>query len=428
MEKIKVDLLSRVEGDGGIVVKLDKGKVKNVKVSIFEGPRLIEQLLIGKTCSECINIAPRICAICTVSHTYAVIRALEKALAVPVKKKTLLLRNLMHLGECIESNSLHVFALALPDFLGYPSVIEMLKDYEDVVTSALKIKAFANHIMKTTSGRMIHGENPILGGFGKFPDNKELFEIRRKAIELIPAVENALEIFASIKVPDYCEERTTFMCLNSGEEFGLVGDTVLISTGEEIDVEDYKELTNEYVVSHSYAKRSKYKGKTFTVGAIARINLLGERLKGEAYNYFKKLYNPRWKKNPLYNNHAQLVEILFALEKIPSIIDEIHKLPDTEPSIPSQQTGEATAAVEAPRGILYHHYALKDGLITEADIVTPTAQNLDEIERYLRITAENLLKKSKKKLEPELEMVVRAYDPCISCSAHLVKVVNSSNK
>jgi len=424
MKKIKIDLLSRVEGHGGILVSIDNNKVKDVKVNIYEGPRLIEQLLVGKDYKECLNIVPRICGICTISHRYASIRALEKVFGMTEEKKVSLIRELMHLGEIIESNSLHVFVLALPDFFGYPSITKMLQEHKDVVVSGLKIKEFGNLVMKTTSARMMHGENPIIGGFGKYPTNNELNEIKRKATELIPIAIKAIEFISSVKVPSFCEEKITFMCLNSGEEFGFVGNTVLLSTGEERDVDEYEKLTNERVVSHSYAKRCTYKDKTFTVGAIARINHLGEKLTGESHRYFKKIFNSRWKKNPLYNNHAQLLEILFSLEKIPTLIDRINQLKTPEIKIPQKLTGKATGAVEAPRGTLYHHYDIEKGLIAKADIVTPTDQNLDEMERFIRVTAVNLLKKSKKDLKPELEMVVRAYDPCISCSTHLVKVVH----
>jgi len=429
MKKIKIDLLSRVEGHGGILVKIDKNRVEDVKINIYEGPRLIEQLLIGKDYKQCLNIVPRICAICTLSHRYASMRALEKALGVSVKKKVLVLRNLMLLGEIIESNALHVFVLALPDFFGYPSITEMMQNHKDLVLTGLKIKEFGNLVMKKTSARMIHGENPIIGGFGKYPTNNELNEIKKRALELIPMTIEALKYFSSINVPNFCEgnEEITFMCLNPGEEFGFVGNTVLISTGEERDVEEYKKLTNERVVSHSYAKRCTYKDKTFTVGALARLNLLGEKLKGESYKYFKKMYNSRWKKNPLYNNHAQLLEILFSIEKIPALIDEIKGLKTPKIEIPEKFSGKATGAIEAPRGTLYHHYEIEKGLITKADIITPTDQNLDEMERSLWVTAEKLLKRSQKDLEAKLEMVVRAYDPCISCSAHLVRVVHKDS-
>ncbi len=426
MKKIKIDLMSRIEGHGGILVEVDKNEVKDVKVNIYEGPRLIEQLLIGKDYNECLNIVPRICAICTLSHRYAATRAIEKCLGISVKKKVSLMRELMHLGEIIESNSLHVFILSLPDFFGYPSITEMLQEHEDIIMPGLKVKEFANFVMRKTSARMIHGENPVVGGFGKYATDTELNEIKRRSEELIPHMINIVEFFSTVKVPTFCqeEEDATFMCLDSGKEFGFVGDKVLISTGEKRDIEEYEKLTNERVVSHSFAKRSKYRDKTFTVGALARINLMGERLTGESSKYYRKMYNSKWKRNPLYNNHAQLLEILFGIKKIASIVDKIKHLKDPEIEKPKRKTGEATGAVEAPRGILYHHFALKNGFITKADIVTPTEQNLDEMEKSLRTTTETLLKDSKKDLEPKLEMVVRAYDPCISCSAHMVKVIH----
>ncbi len=427
MKKIKIDLMSRVEGHGGILVNIENDRVKEVEVAIFEGPRLFEQLLIGKTPSECLNIVPRICAICTVSHRYAGIRAHEKALGIKVKKKVSLMRLLMHLGEIIESNSLHVFALTLPDFVGEPSIIGLLKSYKDIVITGLKIKEFGNYVMRKTTARMMHGENACIGGFGTYLNSSELVEIKTKAQELIPFAEKSIEFLAAFPVPTFSESNddATFMCLNPGEEFGFIGETVLISPNEERDVEEYEALTNERVVSHSFAKRCAFKDNTFMVGALARVNLLGERLIGKSLKYYQQLYTPKWRRNPLYNNHAQLIEILYALEKIPLLVDEIKRLKDPPPELPAKCSGEATGAVEAPRGLLYHHYAVRDNLITASDIVTPTDQNLDEMERYIRIAAERLLKKSSPDIEDKLEMVARAYDPCISCSAHLVRVNTS---
>jgi len=202
-----------------------------------------------------------------------------------------------------------------------------------------------------------------------------------------------------------------------------VGDVVLISTGEERSIEEYRELTQERVVPHSFAKRSRYNGRSFTVGALGRMILVGERLTGRAGEYFRKLFNQRWKKNPLFNNLAQAIEILYCLENIPELVDEIARLEDPPIANPLRTDGEATGAVEAPRGILYHHYKIEKGLISGADIVTPTAQNLDDIEKYIGIAAEKLTSQGEgSNLELGLEMVARAYDPCISCSTHLVKV------
>lgn len=427
MKKVKIDLISRVEGHGGITVTIDKQNVSDVKVNIFEGPRLVEQLLIGKDHSECLNIVPRICAICTLSHRYASIRTFEKIGNITVGKKVSLMRSLMHLGEIMESNSLHIFVLALPDFFGYPSITHMLHDHKDIVISGLKIKEFANLIMRKTSARMIHGENPIVGGFGKYPSREELNKIKTKALDLIGVTKKTLDFLSSVNIPNICEhsEDITFMCLNSGQKYGFIGDSVLISTGEEYDVAEYEKLTNERVVSHSFAKRCTYKDKPFMVGGLARIVLLGERLSGSSSEYFKRMYNPKWRRIPLYNTHAQLIEILFALERIPAIVDEMNLIKDPKIKVPRNLTGEATGALEAPRGTLYHHYTMNNNLITGADIITPTDQNLDEMEKSLWISTETLLRKSEEDIEQGLEMVVRAYDPCISCSSHMVRVVHT---
>ena len=423
MKELNVEALARVEGDGGITVTLDGKKVKSVTLDIHEGPRLIEQLVKGMTPADDLNVVPRICAICTLSHKYAAIRGLEKALGVTPPEKAQLMRELMMLGENIESNSLHTFLLALPDFLGYPSAIAMLNDYGDDVKRALRLKKFGNHVMAVSSGRIVHGENPIIGGFGKYPDKKSLDEIKLKAHELVPDAVRAVELFATIDYPTAPEADMVFMSVNAlRKQYGFAGESILISNGKEANVEDYKKLTNERVVSHSFAKRSVYQDKPFTVGANARLVNMGKRLDGQAADLFKEHYSDRWLKNPLMNNLAQAIEMLWSLEHIPDMVDKVASLDNPPVEQPTRQTGSGTGAVEAPRGTLYHHYEVKDGLIEAADIITPTAQNLDDIERHMKLTAERMLADGKRDEEVRLglEMVARAYDPCISCATHLV--------
>ena len=425
MKTLEVVPLARVEGDGGITVTLDGKKVKSVTLDIHEGPRLIEQMVKGMTPEDDINVVPRICAICTLSHKYAAIRGLERALAITPPDKAQLMRDLMMLGENVESNSLHTYLLALPDFLGYPSAIAMLNDYGDDVKRALRLKKFGNHVMTVTSGRIVHGENPGLGGFGKYPSKAQLSEIALKSKELIPDAVRAVELFASIEYPEYSEVETTYMSVNAPDnKFGLAGDSILISGGKETPADDYKKLTSERVVPHSFAKRSTYKDKTFTVGANARMINMGKRLDGQAGDLFKENYSDRWLRNPLLNNLAQAIEMVWALEQMPETTERIAALDDPERAEPTRDTGSGTGAVEAPRGILYHHYEVKDGLVDVADIITPTAQNLDDIEVHMRTCAERMLADGKKDSEllPALEMIARAYDPCISCATHLVRL------
>lgn len=424
MKTISVEHLARVEGNGGISATIDGKAVTEVKFTVNEGPRLVEKLVIGKTPEENVNLVPRICAICTLSHKYASLRAMENALSVKVPPKVTLFRELMHLGELIESNSLHVYYLALPDYVGFPNVIAMASKFEFEVKIALEMKEFANHIMKTASGRYIHGENPVIGGFGKFPSKEELIWIKSRAIQFMPFVLKTVSLFCELNYPDCPEDDTLYACCNPpGNTYGIVGDEIILSTGKIIDKDAYKSLTNEFVVSHSYAKRSRYNGKPYSVGALARVVNLGERLKGEAGAMYKKYFKPRWKKNPLFINAAQALEILYAFERIPKVIDEMIHLPDPPIVKYTAKEGKGTGIVEAPRGLLIHSYEISKGLVSQADIITPTAQNAEDIERYCYIAAQKLLDEGKEEhIRDRMDLVVRAYDPCISCSVHMVEV------
>jgi sulfhydrogenase subunit alpha len=426
-QTIEIEYLPRIEGHGAITVAInERGEVVDAKVDIPEAPRLIEMLVRGKTPDEDLNIVPRICGICSFSHRYAAIRALEKALAVTPPKKAVSLRTLLHLGETLESNVLHVFFLSLPDLLGYPNAIAMVADHKDAVLSAMKMKGLANKIMEIGSGRFVHGENPVIGGFGRYPTNGELTPLKKVSQELIPAAEEAMELIGCIEIPTYLERGTTYMCLNPPNgEYGLVSDTVLVSNGKEYPVENYQQITSERIVSHSFAKRSKYNGKPFTVGALARINLIGDRLKGVAKKHYDKYYDERWKRNAMFNIHAQMLENLYCLQAVSATVDEIMESETPAEGIAKRRrtTGTGAGAVEAPRGVLYHHYEIENGLIKRSNIITPTAQNLDDIEETIRKAATGLLKTSESEdIQAKLEMVARAFDPCVSCSVHLVRL------
>ncbi len=421
--KINIMPLARVEGEGGIYVEMEDERVKEVRMDIYEGPRLIETVVLGKRPDDVISIVTRICSICSTSHRLASVRGFERAGGVEVPEKIRLLRKLVHYGEYIESHSLHYYLLALPDFFGYPDAISMAEKYGDLVLGGLELKKFGNFIMETINGKAIHGENIRIGYMGRIPEKDALEHIKSRALALIPVIEDGIMAFPAMEIPDYMEEETNFICLVPEDDgFGFIGNTIITSKGERFDVEEYKKVTNERVVPHSFAKRSSYAGSPFTVGALARVNILGERLPGKAGDFFRRLWSERWKRNPLFNNLAQAIEILFCLEQIPPLVDRILSLPDPELKEPEVKEGEGTGAVEAPRGTLYHHYKVENGRTVECDIITPTAQNLDDMEKYLRRAAENLGKNPPEDFELRLELIPRAYDPCISCSVHMLRV------
>ena len=423
--EIKIEPLARVEGHGGIKVEIEDNKISNVEIRILEGPRLFETLVVGRTPQEDLSIVSRICAICNFSHKYAALRGLEKALGVEIDATTKLYRQLMHHGEIIESHSLHIYFLALPDFLGYDNAFLMADKYGDTVVKALQLKKFANKIMRMIGGRMIHGENPIIGGFGRLPTKGELTKIKEEALELLPFAVETIDLLAGLKIPDHMERETQFLCCKPPHDgYDYYGDILITSDGEEYPVATYKSVIKERVVTHSFAKRGQYKDRPFTVGALARILLLGSRLKGKAKEAHDKLVNERWHRNPLFNNHSQAIEQIHSLECVIEIVDKLLASTKSKVAKPTQDTGSGTGAIEAPRGTLIHHYMVKDGLISAADIITPTAMFLDDIEAFIRTSGNTLLAKNQMdKIELEFEKIARAYDPCISCSAHIVEVV-----
>jgi sulfhydrogenase subunit alpha len=425
-KSIVIDHISRVEGHGGITIKIKDDEVTDVNMDIFEGPRFFEPLVVGRSYDEVAPILMRICAICSAAHTAASLMAVEDAFGIEVSAQTRLLRELLVQGGNIESHALHLFCLAIPDFLGYPSAMALASDHLQEVKMGLELKKLGNTIQEMIGGRAIHPVNAIVGGFGKLPSNDELRGLKEQLKRGLEQSLAGFDLVCGLQIPDFCTSPNIYAALSSdGLGFGLFGDKIALSEGDTKDIKKYKEICNERVVSHSHAKQSLFKGKPFAVGALARIALNGEKLSGQAKKAKDKMSMSLISENMLYNNAAQAVEIIYSIERSIEIIDELLRLgiKKEKPVEIDVRAGTGTGAVEAPRGTLYHSYSFDDaGRLTEADVITPTAQNLANIEKDLRASVKNLIDEPRESLGSKLEMVVRAYDPCISCAVHLLEV------
>ncbi len=424
-KEILVEHLTRVEGHGRIEVTVDGSKVKDIKLPIFEGPRFFESFIKGVKYDKVPDVMRRICAICTAAHNLASIRAIEKAFKVEVTPQTRLLRDLLINGEIVESHSLHLFFLALPDYLGYPDAVSMIGKYEKEVKAALQLKKAGNMIHNVLSGREVHGMNDRIGGFSTVPKEEDLIKIKKAMEDSRATAELSVKLFSSLDIANFAQSDNTLMALDPGEKYGYLGDHVLISNGERRSVNDYRELTNEVVVKHSTAKHSSYKGSPFMVGALSRVSLCKDRLYGASKELYNQHKNKLDQRNSLNNNLAQAIELVHSVDRSIEDINILlswglkrEGLTEIKP-----KEGAGVAAVEAPRGILYHDYTFdENGCITKANVITPTAINAANIEKDLRVSAGNLLSQGKENLQEPLELIVRAYDPCISCAVHLVKV------
>jgi sulfhydrogenase subunit alpha len=425
-KSIVVDEVCRVEGHGGITVAIQNGKVSEVKFDIFEGSRFFEPLLKGRPYDEVASITSRICAICSFGHTVASVQATEDAFGVKVSPQTIRLRDLMMQAEMIESHALHLFCLVLPDLLGYPSAIHMAADHKEAVAMGLGLKKLGNTLREVLGGRAIHPCNAVVGGFGKVPAADSLAALQGPLEKALDDSMKAVDLFASLENPNYAESPTLYAALDSlGGIYGYFGQDILVSTGERLNIHDYRKLTNEKTVSHSHAKHSLFAGKPFMTGSLARLILNENKLKGKAKEAKEKLGLKLPSDNIFDNNLAQAVELVFSIERSHEIISGLLReglRPEGLPLI-KPRASQGVGAVEVPRGTLYHSYSYDDqGRILEADIITPTAQNLANVEKDFRAAVERLPGEPQDKLAFKLEMVARAYDPCISCSVHLIEI------
>ena len=421
---ITVDHIARVEGKGGVEIVVGDDGVKEVKLNIIEGPRFFEAITIGKKLEEALAVYPRICSFCSASHKLTAVEAAEKALGFTPREEIQALREVLYIGDTIESHALHLYLLVLPDYLGYSSPLKMVEEYKKEIGIALELKNLGSWIMDELGSRAIHQENAVLGGFGKLPGKATFEAMKRRLQEALPKAEYTFDLFAKLEQYEEVEGPVTHLAVKPrNDTYGIYGDYIKASDGNEFPSEDYKKHIKEFVVEHSFAKHSHYKGKPFMVGAISRVVNNAGTLYGKAkelYESHKDLLRPT---NPFANNLAQALELVYFTERAIDLIDEaLAKWPVKPRDEVEIKDGFGVSTTEAPRGILVYALEVKDGRIAYADIITPTAFNLAMMEQHVRMMAEKHYNDEPERLKLLAEMVVRAYDPCISCSVHVARL------
>ncbi|MBO8126952.1 MAG: Ni/Fe hydrogenase subunit alpha [Firmicutes bacterium] len=429
MAKIHLDHISRVEGHGALTVTLAEDRIQDVKLNLFEGMRGFESVVLGRSYAEVPAIIERICAICSAGHAVTAHMAVEKAMGIQVTQQTKLLRELAFMGMTIESHALHIFALALPDFLGYAGITDMSVDHPETVRLALEVKKTGNLVQEVVGGRAVHNVNMTIGGFGVLPSKEAVANLREKLSEALEAVDGVVDLLSGLSIPTYQGEPILFKAVKPAEGFGFFGDTVAFSDGTEFPVEAYKTSFHETRIEHSHAKQSTRGGEPFMVGALARINLFGHLLTGKAAEVLRTLSIPVPSTNAIYNNLAQVVELVYALERASAICDRLltEGIQPEDPVGFEVRPGTGTVATEAPRGTLYHSFSLdEEGRVTAADVITPTALNQASAEKEIALVGKSHFSSGEDRLKELFEVTVRAYDPCISCSVHLIKADGSA--
>ena len=424
-ENINIDIhhITRVEGHGNIVVDVINGELKKCNLEVTETPRFFEKMLLGRPYEDASHITSRICGICAVGHATTSLRATETALGVEPSEQTKLLRRLNFLGEILDSHILHVYMLVAPDFLNVGSVIPLASTAPDVVLRALRMKKLAGDLCKIICGRHTHPIAMTVGGFTHFPTMAQLYEMRERFYEMWADIDATLELFQTLPIPDFKRE-TEYIALRNEAYYGFIDGDIASTDGGLWPLGDYKTVTNEIVLPHSSAKHCSNQRESYMVGALARYKLNHDLLQPKAVEAADALGLDPSCVNPYMNSVAQVVEIVHCIAEGEALIDQLlqREVAWEEPVKPSTLTGEGVGACEVPRGVLFHHYQIEEGLIRGANCIIPTNQNVANVEADMRALVPTLMDLPQDEIAHRLEMLVRAYDPCISCSTHLLEV------
>jgi sulfhydrogenase subunit alpha len=420
---IKVDTLARVEGEGALYIRMAGDRVADVKLKIYEPPRLFEAFLRGRHFSEAPDITARICGICPVAYQMSAVHAIERALGISIDPAVRSLRRLFYCGEWIESHALHIFMLHAPDYLGYPDVIQMAKDHREVVEKALRLKKIGNRIVHLLGGREIHPISAAVGGFHKTPTKNQLLDLVEDLEWALEASLEAVRWTTMLPFPEF-EQDYEFVALRHPDEYPFNEGRLVSNRGIDIEASEYEDRFTQLHVKHSNALHSIIRGRgSYHVGPLARFNLNFDRLPEVARKAATDAGLKPPVKNPFRSITVRAVELVFACTEALRVIREYE--PPAMPRVEApNRNGVGHAITEAPRGILYHRYAIDDnGLITAAKIIPPTSQNQRRIEDDLREYAAQLVAWPLEEATWKCEQAVRCYDPCISCATHFLKVV-----
>jgi sulfhydrogenase subunit alpha len=425
---INVHHVTRVEGHGNIVLNAINGKIEKLEWQVPEAPRFFEAMVRGRSYEDIQTIVSRICGICSITHSLASTKAVENAMGIEVSEQADKIRILMHYSEQLQSHVLHVGYLAAPDFFGVPSVVPLVKMAPDAVKTIIGLHRLANEWSDLIAGRTTHPVTLRPGGLTKIPTEKQLRELQERLKKSMADLKVVADVVLSVagNIPNFVRE-TEYIALKQDNPPTYTfyhGEITSTDYDGMVAVNDWKSVANEYVNDQSTAKWAKWHRDSYAVGALARFNINAELLSPTAKAVADMFGLQKGCCNPFMNTVAQLVEAVHVVETSIEMIDELlTKGLKQETVRVSPKAGKASGCVEAPRGILFHEYEFdRKGRCVGADICIPTNQNHGNIQKDFEKFVPQILGESEDAIRLKLEMLVRSYDPCISCSTHMLDV------
>jgi NAD-reducing hydrogenase large subunit len=449
-QKITIEPVTRIEGHAKVTIRMnDAGQVEHAYLHVNEF-RGFEKFCEGRMVFEMPSITPRICGICPVSHHLASAKAGDEVMGCPPPRPASLLRELMHMGQIIQSHGMHFFELAGPDLLlGFDAdpairnVVGLIQADPGLTVKAVNLRKFGQEIIHTLGGRRIHPNFAVPGGVNKSLKAAERDTIRAGVDEAIATIQVGIQIMKGWAEKNM-EDINKFAVFPTGY-FGLVtpenglelydGQIRLIDSAgqqlEKFDGRNYLDIIAEHVENWSYLKFPYYKklgypGGSYRVGPLGRLNIaekIDTPLANAELKLFKALNPGHPVENTLLYHYARLIEALFATERVNILLDDPDLLSKDILNTHHNFRGEGVGIIEAPRGTLIHHYwARENGQLERVNLIVSTGHNNWAMSNSVDSVAKTYITGPEvtEGMLNRVEAAIRAYDPCLSCSTHAI--------
>lgn len=421
---LEMEHITKIEGDAAVSIKVENSKVTDVKFKITEYKRFFTEAMKGKSVTSLPAFLARICGTCSNAHVMASIEACEDALGITPTAQTKLLRSLTMHGLIVRDHALHLYLFCLPDVYGKDAFLDFDEndpDQHQMLHDGFQIKAAGNYLATLIAGRSVHATYPAVGGYIHFPDKAGIEEAIKKLEEARPAVLRIIKKFQD--APFHFDRKTNYMALIPDGNFGYIGGDIITSKGERYPRKEYRNHLEHVVIPYSQASGYAYKGASYLVGALARLNVAKDKLHPRTKESIPDTLALFPSTDVFHNNLAQAIEILHSIDEAVELLRNNTFAP--EPIQKPTKYGVGIGVVEAPRGTLYHKVTLNpDGTVKEGEVIVPTNQNQFNIEQDIGRLVNDMLTQgiAKEDMPGKLENLIRAYDPCMSCAAHFLKV------
>jgi sulfhydrogenase subunit alpha len=422
---ISIDKISKIEGHADLDIVIKGGVVETVDLRVMENLRFFEEGVKGQSALSVPALVSRICGTCSIAHMTGCTEAVEKALGIQITEQAMLLRKLTMYSLMIRDHALHLYFFVLPDLFKVDSLLDIPEEQKELIHQALHIKEAGNNLSKLVAGRSVHATFEVVGGFSHIPDQKDIPAMIEELKSIRPMVVDLADIFLACDWE--LKRKTNFVALKT-KDFSFLEGEIVSSTGAVIQEANFWDHLQKVVLPYSQANGFEFEGHEYMVGSLPRINLNAEALHANTKRDLAKHLAVFPSDNIYHNNLAQVIEIMHSIDHTIEIL-ETNEFKSEAIVKPARMSGEGVGVIEAPRGTLYYWLGIDQGKVRYANLVIPTAQNLVNMRADVREAVKNICafgdgaaEKWEQDIKFEVGKMIRAYDPCMSCASHFLKI------